>query len=135
MIPIPGDGKYAGFPLFSNTHLAVPRECNHPEEVKTFLTYLFSYEAQKEVYKSTDNTYPVREDAISNTLAERVPSRDREATFHYLSKVDRFWFGLNTELGEIVKEEVENYLNGYITAEKAAAYLQNRVSILLAEQS
>jgi len=36
---------------------------------------------------------------------------------------------------DIVSEESASYFSGHITAEKAAEYIQNRVSIYLAEQS
>ena len=42
--------------------------------------------------------------------------------------------GENSHVGQVVKEESLRYFAGEITAEKAAEYIQNRVSIYLAEQ-
>ena len=38
------------------------------------------------------------------------------------------------QLAQVVRSEAERYLAGEITAEKAAEYIQNRVSIMLAEK-
>ena len=38
------------------------------------------------------------------------------------------------EAGIVMREEVKRYFAGEITAEKAAEYIQNRISIMLAEK-
>ena len=40
----------------------------------------------------------------------------------------------NNELRSVINSEVNRYFAGELTAEKAAEYIQNRISIYLAEQ-
>ncbi|MBO4406468.1 MAG: hypothetical protein J5849_02100, partial [Clostridia bacterium] len=44
------------------------------------------------------------------------------------------YYGMLGSVADIVKEEANRYFAGEVTAEKAAEYVQNRVSIYLAEQ-
>ena len=61
-------------------------------------------------------------------------SEERRELIDYLHAADHYAAGSVTEIAKIVKEETLRYFAGEITAEKAAEYIQNRVSIYLAEQ-
>ena len=54
-------------------------------------------------------------------------------TEEWIGKADQFIY-FNKELNEILNSEANRYFAGEITAKQAADYVQNRVSIYLAEQ-
>ena len=55
-------------------------------------------------------------------------------TEEWIGKADQFIYINNKELNEILNSEANRYFAGEITAKQAAEYVQNRVSIYLAEQ-
>ena len=59
---------------------------------------------------------------------------ERRDLREYLCGADHYAVGSTTEIAKVVKEEALRFFAGEITAEKAAEYIQNRVSIYLAEQ-
>ena len=57
-----------------------------------------------------------------------------EITWDYIESADHLAYGSN-ELYDIMLEEANRYFAGQITAKQAAEYVQNRISLNLAEQS
>ena len=55
-------------------------------------------------------------------------------TYDAIGRADHFMYSSQSEPFKVIKEEAARYFKGEITAEKAAEYIQNRISIYLAEQ-
>ena len=60
-------------------------------------------------------------------------SEVRKKTEEWIGKADQFVY-IASELHEVLTDEANRYFAGEITAKQAAEYIQNRVSIYLAEQ-
>ena len=71
--------------------------------------------------------------AILESYGFKSGSEDRAVTEEWIGKADQFIY-FNKELNEILNSEANRYFAGEITAKQAAEYVQNRVSIYLAEQ-
>ena len=56
-----------------------------------------------------------------------------DITWSYIEKADHFGYAEN-EIYKVMLAEAGSYFAGSITAEKAAEYVQNRISLYLAEQ-
>ncbi|MBR4866648.1 MAG: hypothetical protein IKU11_08160, partial [Clostridia bacterium] len=57
-----------------------------------------------------------------------------EATWDYIEKADHLRY-YDSELHRVIRNEAQSFFSGSITAEQAADYVQNRISLYLAEQS
>ncbi|MBE6999136.1 MAG: hypothetical protein E7428_03005 [Ruminococcaceae bacterium] len=57
-----------------------------------------------------------------------------DATWDYIEKADHLRY-YDSELHRVIRNEAQSYFSGSITAEQAADYVQNRISLYLAEQS
>ena len=57
-----------------------------------------------------------------------------DATWDYIEKADHLRY-YDSELHQVIRNEAQSFFSGSITAEKAAEYVQNRISLYLAEQS
>ena len=71
--------------------------------------------------------------AILESYGFKSGSEDRAVTEEWIGKADQFMY-FNKELNEILTSEANRYFAGEITAKQAAEYIQNRMSIYLAEQ-
>ncbi|MBR4865203.1 MAG: hypothetical protein IKU11_00835 [Clostridia bacterium] len=77
--------------------------------------------------------------AVNNTyltfqmLNARCGEGQYDVTWDYIHNADHFRY-TNNEIFEVMKEEAANYFGGSITAKQAAEYVQNRISLYLAEQ-
>ena len=56
-----------------------------------------------------------------------------DVTWRYIESADHFQYTKN-EIYEVMLEEAKGYFAGTITAKQAAEYVQNRISLYLAEQ-
>ncbi len=77
---------------------------------------------------------PVVRSALEEHLKIKVNPQDEltQMTWDFVSGADHLQYGVLVE--QIIEEELGAFFRGEITAEKAAEYVQNRVSIYLAEQ-
>ena len=57
-----------------------------------------------------------------------------EITWDYIEKADHLRYA-DSELHRVIRNEANGFFTGAISAEKAADYIQNRISLYLAEQS
>ncbi|MBQ2749602.1 MAG: hypothetical protein IJF34_07460 [Clostridia bacterium] len=57
-----------------------------------------------------------------------------EITWRYIQNADHLQYYKN-EISAVIQEEAGNYFSGMISAKQAADYVQNRISLYLAEQS
>ena len=76
--------------------------------------------------------------SLGGSLDARIREEDflqwRKELSELLRSADHYeTFGFD-EAGIVMREEVKRYFAGEITAEKAAEYIQNRISIMLAEK-
>ncbi len=148
MIPIPGKGGVDGVSIESFGVLSVMKDTANPQGVKDLLSYLYSEEVQRPVMEelNTGTFSPVM--AIQNaytTWCLENPSEGMAEDYkpYYpqsIAEIRRLLEGADhytvdeSPIKTIVMEEIHRYLAGQNTAEKAAEYIQNRVSLYLAEQ-
>ena len=71
--------------------------------------------------------------AILESYGIRSGSEERELAEEWIGKADQFVY-IHSELHEVLTSEAYRFFAGEITAKQAAEYVQNRVSIYLAEQ-
>ncbi|MBQ2750712.1 MAG: hypothetical protein IJF34_13090, partial [Clostridia bacterium] len=128
--------------------LSVMKDAANPQGVKDLLSYLYSEEVQRPVMEelNTGTFSPVM--AIQNaytTWCLENPSEGMAEDYkpYYpqsIAEIRRLLEGADhytvdeSPIQTIVMEEIHRYLAGQNTAEKAAEYIQNRVSLYLAEQ-
>ncbi|MBR0143003.1 MAG: hypothetical protein IJM21_02350 [Clostridia bacterium] len=70
--------------------------------------------------------------AILESYGQKSGSESRALTEEWIGKADQFVY-IASEINEVLTSEANRFFAGEITAEKAAEYIQNRVSIYLAE--
>ena len=68
---------------------------------------------------------------LQNSMSGEEPYK---TTWSYIHNADHFVYTEN-EIYEVMKKEAASYFSGTITAKQAADYVQNRISLYLAEQS
>ena len=68
---------------------------------------------------------------LQNSMSGEEPYK---TTWSYIHNADHFVYTQN-EIYEVMKKEAASYFSGTITAKQAADYVQNRISLYLAEQS
>ena len=161
LFPVPGRASFHGLAITSGCIAAMFCGGEHQTETAAFLQRLFSEEVQQELAPTLGENYtgigcfPVVESALNRfieaeigynysslngsvTEIERVvrhsASEERQELIDYLHAADHYAVGSVTEIAKIVKEEAKRFFADEITSEKAAEYIQNRVSLYLAEQ-
>ena len=67
-------------------------------------------------------------------ITEESLKRRAERSLAVFRAADHYGGAMETDIQNVIREEAARYFKGEITAEKAAEYIQNRVSIYLAEQ-
>ena len=148
MIPIPGKDAVTGVSLTSHSLISVMKDCKNPEGVKELLAYLFSEEVQRPVIEDLNQGgfSPVME-IQEAYLTEKLENPPVDYEDGYVAKLPEYTAEVRRLLKHadhysvdespvktIVMEEINRYLAGQVPAEKAAEYIQNRVSIYLTEQ-
>ena len=139
-------GKNAGFALIPDMVFSVTASGGGKAGAGEFLDYLLSPECQDLTDKMIVNAagMPVRISSFRKMAEKEVnelkqydyPVNWEEKAkqgYDLFQSADHYGGG-DSEICKVVREEGLRYLRGEITAEKAAEYIQNRVSIYLAEQ-
>ncbi|MBQ2748719.1 MAG: hypothetical protein IJF34_02940 [Clostridia bacterium] len=129
-----------GMSLIGSAYIAKPISAPNSQGADDFLRYLFT----EMKWPSSDTIEPhgppsfsgapiKQDDAERYFLLEKPTNRTlHQLLWDHHSQADHvFYYG---KLTEVIDEEASRYFAGDITAEQAAAYIQNRVSIYLAEQ-
>ena len=83
----------------------------------------------RELYSMMTPVYP---EGATNERKRQI-DQQVSATWEILEASDHFHYTKN-KLSDVMMEEASRYFSGQITAKQAAEYIQNRVSIYLAEQ-
>lgn len=133
---------------------AVHQKSTVKKSAAAFLQWMLSEEMQEEIVKYEEGAWgmPITYKAFDNLVERIVTSTDSEGNVigysiysedelrarcaegkAILASADHF-IKVDAPIADIVKEEGTRYLHGEITAEKAAAYIQNRVQLYLDEQ-
>ncbi len=147
LFPAP-TGKNAGFAVDPSVLCGVLKESRVKKSAGAFLAWMLSGETQYDflVKKGRgDFGMPVNipafermvEDAVHDEFSSLTGEEIRancEKGRKILESADHFGGGANWEIGKVVVEEALRFFAHEITARKAAEYIQNRVSIYLAEQ-
>ena len=157
LLPAPGNGRFRGLAVDSNNLVAVAAGNDRKAEIKTFLAFLFSGATEMELggkdyaqfcankranWDVMLEAYYQRE-KMKYLVAGEIPTRDviDEATEAWRTEIeekilsaDHWAVRSNSEYRKVMNEEVSRYFAGEITAEKAAEYIQNRISLMLAEK-
>lgn len=68
-------------------------------------------------------------------IIEPMSESDKQKYVEFVRGIDRISSGIESNVDNIIKEETELYFSGEYSAEKCAEMIQNRVSIMLSEQS
>lgn len=68
-------------------------------------------------------------------IIEPMSESDKQKYAEFVRGIDRISSGIESNVDNIIKEETELYFSGQYSAEKCAEMIQNRVSIMLSEQS
>ncbi len=135
---MPGVGEEEGFGIYSNSLIGMVSNGECPEGAKDFLEFLF-LELPQET-GSDGGGFPLNEEALEHVLREvyldGVPADPVrvELTKTVIQKADHYTYTLRNDFISAILEEGSRYFSGQITAEKAAAYIQNRVQLYLDEQ-
>ena len=130
-------GRMQGAPLEGDGYWAIA----HPEETQKgaaeFMRYLFAMQEKSGNWKhfqGKEMYMPVVRSALEEHLKIKVNPQDEltQMTWDFVSGADHLQYGVLVE--QIIEEELGAFFRGGITAKQAAEYVQNRVSIYLAEQ-
>lgn len=132
------DGLYGIVKMSGNMKLA--------EEWLRFAIAEETYRMEQEWLLEVPVGFPLRKSMVEElviTSFDGYDAEDREqliAQYHdswhqLLYGANHFFVGGVDDISDIIREEALRYFAGDITAKQAAAYIQNRVSIYLAEQS
>ena len=80
-----------------------------------------------------DNTYWINNKEIT---IDPLTKEEKDFVVKYIESADRMYMdGVSDEINEIISTEVQKYFKGEATSQQACDMIQNRVSILLSEQS
>ena len=135
---IPGNGKYSGLSITSNCMIAIPANADK-EAVMTFLSHLLSKETQLRMMENANAEagIPVRNDTLDTFLDQQshLTNEQKATVSRLITTADAFAIGPASDISMVVREEASRYFAGEISVEQAAAYIQNRISLYLAEQS
>ena len=132
-------GKNTGYALEPELLFGVTETCTVKNSAGEFLSWILSEENQHpedEVLRiqMQDGGMPVRISSFRKWM-EESKEENIEKGYEVFLSADHYASGSgSSEIGKVFMEEGLRYLHGEITAEKAAEYIQNRVSIYLAEQ-
>lgn len=79
-----------------------------------------------------ENTYYINGKAIT---IDPLTKEEKDFVVDYIKKADKMYNGYTDEIKEIIVEEVTKYFKGEATSQQTIDKLQNRVGILISEQS
>ena len=112
-----------------------------------FLNWLLSEETQAIAVEQGYWGFPIRHNLLEAWVEETAQYSSENSQYSYeeaydhyddlfdmVAAADHFGSESHRAITDVIKEEALRYLNGEITPEQAAAYIQNRASLYLAEQ-
>ena len=146
--------KDAGYALDPGTLYAVLKGSRAKSSAAAFLSWFLSPETQiamcerfwigipvnteayrEMVEKGTRETLEMKDLIVTEEeITEESLKRRAERSLAVFRAADHYGGAMETDIQNVIREEAARYFAGEITAEKAAEYIQNRVSIYLAEQ-
>ena len=98
--------------------------------------YVDPDEEVAKIRKDTDHSEIFLSNIRTGLLIQNLQCGEEqyEITWDYINNADHYQYA-NNELFDVMKKEAASYFSGTITAKQAADYVQNRISLYLAEQS
>ena len=155
IFPMPGNGRFQGLSIVSSALIAVAAKSDRDDMIRDFLSFLFQ-EGEMTAYNETLG-FDARSCYLPNikesetmiereldderyagtgiTATEEDFARFREEMSDMIRKADHYAPDVRQNtVWLIIHEEASRYFAGEITAEKAAEYVQNRISLMLAEK-
>ncbi|MBR0143497.1 MAG: hypothetical protein IJM21_04910 [Clostridia bacterium] len=149
LVPSPTN-MTAGYYIVPDQTYGLVKNGEAREDAGGFMEWILSEESQKRVVEEIGDCFgmPVRIDSYQE-LTETMKTADKEGYTglsdqeleDYYREYERIYQGAehyyvhgNSAIAGMIREEANRYFSGEVTAEKAAEYIQNRVSIYLAEQ-
>lgn len=121
------DGKGAG--LRFGSAFGIFEQSEHKEGAWEFVKFYLSDSMQQGFMDGKGKSL-----GEGNSVLEKYNPREDEYYSDYIRSVDRV-FAYDYDIFDIIMEEAEYLFNGEHTAEQTADLIQNRVSILISEQS
>lgn len=131
-IPAPFSG-YDGLGIGASNLVAIPANADNPEGAREVLQFLLSHEVQTGLY-----ALPVRRDALPS-LADTPAGVSADMQYDALlveliEGADHYEAAQRTPIQQIIWDEAVYYFSGSKSIEEAAALMQNRAELYLAEQ-
>ena len=153
--PMPS-GVHDGYEIFAQNFFAVADQEESRDAAGELLTWLILEDVEEEfpddqVWYWIKMAFSINKDEterylgrLRNAFVEESNGLDMvhnlkcgeeqyKATWDYINNADHFRYADN-ELFDVMKKEAANFFGGQITAKQAAEYVQNRISLYLAEQ-
>ena len=147
LIPCPTGGGM-GLTIMPDSLCGIVKTSPNVQAAVEWIRFIISeetYREEQEWILEVPVGFPLRKSMVEELViasCDGYEAEDREQaiaqyqdSWHEIFyRADHFFCGGVDEISDIIREEALRYFAGDITAEQAAAYVQNRVSIYLAEQ-
>ena len=134
--------KETGFAIFAQELFSVVRESPHEKEAREWVKWALSedvFRQSEEWVEETHWGFSLRRDMADRQMASLLKelTTEERKSFDgwkdFLQKADHYG-NSSDAVTAVIREEATRFFRGEITASQAAEYVQNRVSLYLAEQ-
>lgn len=115
------------------TRLVIPAKCKNVENAWQFVRYVMSTEGQMNL--SVFGGIPTNTEALEHQLKSKLSDEHAAAFRELLSTKPAVYSALKQHITDIVKECAQSYFSGDRSLDEAAAMIQSRVKIYLAEKA
>lgn len=142
-------GEYTGNRLYYSDFLAINSNSQHKEEVWEFIKFIITEEAQTFDERIIQGTFRINNNASQKQIDRMFEYQEKNKSYmeknksyfaneEDIEKLNRVIGNLNKPktsepLYDVIKEEVDRFLNGEKSAEEVAERLQNKADIYLNE--
>ena len=133
-------GEHDGCAIYSSSLLSVVDNETYMAGGAEFLRFVFLRCSFPNGYGQGKIYLPINRSELDDylglkeTTANATLEQQKSLTARYIDGADHYSYAWQNDLVDVCNEEASRYFAGDITAEKAAEYIQNRISIYLAEQ-
>ena len=147
VLPLPTTA-HKGFSISPDHYFAVVEKDVNPDEISRFIHYYFLETTIREDFldmtefsvrteelrTQVEEAESLSEEAEMDESYRKAVEDVKEKTYRMIEEADYLDRPYKDVISAILVDEAERYFAGEITAEQAAEYIQDRVSIYLAEQ-
>ena len=141
--PLPS-ASHDGYLIFAPYYLAAVKKADGRENAEEAFSGLFLEKMKRQINTDGISWLSVNREELDEILENRAENdgsdyyrsveKSIRMMYDAIGRADHFMYSSQSEPFKVIKEEAARYFKGEITAEKAAEYIQNRISIYLAEQ-